>query len=456
MNRRKVIIWGIIIVLLLALFSSVFLRSFSSSGTAVDNTGASANTPVTSAPTPSPTPYTPVTTNPPAGGNGGPFILFTPGVVRQGAIVSVLGSEFDPKSFIDFVIKQKMGAAGKIIGSVQADKTGSFSNVPITIPASEPYGDFYIVAQQRHSEKTATSMGFLQNGGVATVKLSTIVGKVGDTIKVTAKGFAPDEQVHVYWNSMATDPIATLTTDQGGGIGQAAIQVPFGAQGDNYFIFMGVKSQTPVTSQFFMLKLYPTVKLSTYSIRADNTLTYSGKGFGPNEMVMVFVNQAEGQPLAIVQTNAYGSFANAPGFLIPFGLKGKQTLLFLGSQSRASGSVAFTVAPYSPDVQPSTYGGSPGTTISFYASGFARNEIVHVYLGNTGKMVSCFQADAHGDAGAAGSYLIPSNVQTGKLAFTFTGTKSGGTAVASINVSPAATPVQIPPSPPFTCPLDGK
>ncbi len=455
MNRRKVIIWGIIIVLLLALFSSVFLRSFTnSSGTAVDNTGNSANTPVTQV-TPTQPPYTPVTTNPPAGGNNSPFILFTPGVVRQGAIVSVLVSLFDPKSFIDFSIKQKAGATGKVIGSVQADKSGSFSNVPITVPVNEPYGNFFIEAKQRHSQKSAVSMGFLQNGSVATVKLNTIVGKVGDTLKVSAKGFAPDEQVNVYWNSMATDPIATLTTDQGGGIGQAAIKVPFGAQGDNYFIFMGVKSQTPVTSQFFMLKLYPTVKLSTYSIRADNTLTYSGKGFGPNEMVMVFVNRAEGQPLAIVQTNAYGAFPTSPGFLIPFGLKGKQTLLFLGSQSRAANSVAFTVAPYSPDVQPSTYGGSPGTTISFYASGFARNEIVHVYTGNPGKMVSCFKADAKGDAGAAGSYMIPSNVQ-GKVAFTFTGTKSGGTAIASINVSPAATPVQIPPSPPFTCPLDGQ
>jgi hypothetical protein len=452
-NRRKIIIWGIIIVLLLALFSSVFLRSFSSPGTAVDTTGNSAGTPAP-AQTPSPTPYTPVTVNPPAGGNNTPFILFTPGVVRQGAVVTALGSEFDPKTFVDFAIKQKIADPGRVIGSVQTDGTGSFNNVPITVPINQPYGNFYIQAKERHSQKSAISMGFLQNGGVATVKLSSIVGKVGDTLKVTAKGFAPNETVSVYWNSMATDPITKFTTDQGGGIGQAPLQVPFGAQGDNYFIFMGTKSQTPVTSMFFMLKLYPTVKLSTYSIRADNTLTYSGKGFGPNEMVMVFVNRVAGQPLAIVQTNAYGTFANAPGFNIPFGLKGKQTLLFLGSQSRAPASVAFTVAPYNPVVQPSTYGGSPGTTLSFYATGFARNEIVHVYLGNTGKMVSCFQADGRGNAGAAGSYTIPSGAQ-GKMAFTLVGKKSGGTAVATITVSPAAAPVQIPPQPPFTCPLDG-
>ncbi|HEY7347144.1 MAG TPA: hypothetical protein VH599_02410 [Ktedonobacterales bacterium] len=454
MSRRKVLLWGVVILLLVALVSSIFLRSFSPSGTAVDTTGTSAATPSAPGQIPTSTPIVP--TGGPAGGNNTPFILFTPGVVHQGSVINVLGSEFDPKVFIDFRIKQKANDPGKVINSIQTDATGSFSNVAITLPASQPFGNFIIQAHQRNSDKIAQSMGFIQNGSIATVKLSSLVGKVGDTLKVTAKGFAPHEKVNVYWDSMSTDPIATLTTDEGGGIGQAPLQVPFGAEGNNYFIFMGVKSQTPVTNTFFMLKLYPTVKLSSYSIRADNVLSYSGKGFGPNETVLVFVNRAVGQPLAIVQTNAQGTFANAPGFLIPFGLKGKQTLLFMGSQSRAPASVAFTVAPYNPVVQPSTYGGSPGTTISFYAKGFARNEVVHVYTGNPEKMISCFQVDGHGNVGAAGSYTIPSNVQKGKLAFTLTGSKSGGTAVATITVAPADTPVEVQPQPPFTCPLDGK
>jgi len=79
-----------------------------------------------------------------------------------------------------------------------------------------------------------------------------------------------------------------------------------------------------------------------------------------------------------------------------------------------------------------------------------------VYTGNPGTMVSCFNTDGRGDAGAAGSYTIPSNAQVGKLVFTLRGVKSGAVGTATVQVSAPITPVQVPPQPPFTCPLDKK
>ena len=77
-------------------------------------------------------------------------------------------------------------------------------------------------------------------------------------------------------------------------------------------------------------------------------------------------------------------------------------------------AVRWSVLPYMPNAQASTYGGLPGTTVSFYASGFARQEVVHVYIGhaqnNTGNMVSCFLTDDRGNAVAAGSYVVPAAV----------------------------------------------
>src|SRR5262249_36117801 len=160
-----------------------------------------------------------------------------------------------------------------------------------------------------------------------------------------------------------------------------------------------------------VLQLYPTVKLTSYALRADSLMAFSGAGFGPAERVFVFLNSTNGQPLAVVNSDGNGSFKNAPGFVVPFCMNGKQTLIFMGEQSRAPLAVAFTVLPYSPLVQPSTYGGFPGTTITFYAAGFARSEIVHVYVGHTksttGTLVNCFQADDRGNAAAVGSYQIP-------------------------------------------------
>src|SRR5262249_26784411 len=146
---------------------------------------------------------------------------------------------------------------------------------------------------------------------------------------------------------------------------------------------------------FLMLQLYPTVKLGSYALKADSVMSFSGNGFGPSERVLVYLNSTSGDPLAVITTDANGAFKNAPGFLVPFHIAGKQTLIFIGEQSRAPNAVGFTVLPYAPLVQPSTYGGFPGTTVTFYASGFAHNEVVHIYAGHTkgsmGTMVNCFQ-----------------------------------------------------------------
>jgi hypothetical protein len=451
MSRRKKLFWGVSFLIILAVVVSVFLRSFSPGGTAVEtgstSTGGGSPSAVASTPTPPPK----VTVQPLPGGQ--PFIFINPGVVSQGNPVGVVGSNFDPQATIDFLVKQKESDPGKLVSYVQADKTGSFNGVTINLPDSQPFGDFIVLARERSGSRTAESMGILQNTTNASVKLSALTGRVGDTVVVTAKGFASREKINVYWNSMGADPIATLQADGGGGIGQTPLQVPFGAPGNNTFFFEGVKSQTPVPALFILLNRYPLVKPSSYSIRADNILSFSGKDFGPNELVVVYLGKPGGQPLATVQTDAKGNFANAASFLIPFALKGKQTVSFVGSQSRAPTSISFTVAPYMPDAQPSTYGGSPGTSITFYATGFARNEVVHIYAGNAGKMVGCFQTDAKGSAGAVGSYTIPGDAQVGKMTFTLTGTKSGAAATATIQVSAPLAPVQIPPQAPFTCPL---
>lgn len=95
--------------------------------------------------------------------------------------------------------------------------------------------------------------------------------------------------------------------------------------------------------------------------------------------------------------------------------------------------------------------------MTFYATGFAKQEVVHVYVGHThdssGTMVSCFRTDDKGSAASAGSYVVPGDAQ-GKLAFGLIGSKSGGTATATMSVMPAPSPVQVPKQPPFTCPLD--
>ncbi len=463
-NRRK-LLW-IVLGAIVAISVVLGILNQSSGIGAVDTTGTGVHqrptATTTSTPTPTPAPATPTPTVNVRGTQVGPttvtpgaLILLNPGIVRQGTSLGVTGSGFDPRATVDLAVKQRPSDTGHVVTFVQADKNGTFSG-NLTVPDTLSAGTFFIEAHERGSDKVAQAAGVVA-GGTPQLKLGNQVGKPGDIITVSLHGFSPNEAIKVYWNSIGGQPVATLQADGGGGIGQGSVQVPFGAAGVNTFLFVGAKSQALVTASFYLLSLYPSIKLSSYAIEADNLLSFSGAGFGPGERVLVFVNSASGQPVSIIQTNGHGSFANAGGFVIPFVLKGRQTLIFLGEESRASVAVGWTVLPYTPNAQASTYGGLPGTTVTFYATGFARNEVVHVYVGRTqnsaGTLVSCFRTDDKGNAGAAGSYVIPGNTQ-GQLVFTLIGSKSDGTATATVQVAAAPTPVQVPAQSAFSCPLD--
>jgi nucleoid-associated protein YgaU len=385
-----------------------------------------------------------------------PLVLLNPSTVRQGSSLGVTGSGFDAGATVDVVVKQQPADKGEAITFVQIDKSGGFGGVTFAVPETLPRGSFIVEARQRNSEKVAQATAVIA-GGSPQVKLGTQAGKAGDIVELSATGFGGDEDISVYWNAVSGEPVATLHTDAAGTVRQGDIRVPFGAVGNNGFIFVGERSQSPLTVPFQLLNLYPDVTLNSYAIKPDNVLSFTGKDFGPNEIVTVYLNSPDGQPLETIQADATGSFENAGGFLVPFGLHGKQTLIFIGQQSKAPTTASFDTLPYTPSAQPSTYGGRPGTTLTFYAIGFARSEIVHVEIGRTrespGKEVSCFRTDVQGNAASAGSFVVPGDAQAGQLIFTLLGSKSEAAATAALEVIASDVPVQVAATPEFQCDL---
>jgi hypothetical protein len=151
--------------------------------------------------------------------------------------------------------------------------------------------------------------------------------------------------------------------------------------------------------------------------------------------------------VALLKTDGTGAFKDAGSFLIPFELKGKNTFIFVGDKSQATTTSSFDVLPYTPSADPSTYGGRPGTSVTFYGAGFARNEIVRVYIGRTqtssGKEVACFKTNDQGAiVGGGTAYTIQPNTQAGEMVFSLIGDKSQAAAVAQVEIMEATGPVQ--------------
>jgi hypothetical protein len=383
-------------------------------------------------------------------GTGQPLLMLNPGLVRPGGIVQVLGSGFDAGSNVDIRL-----AKGAPVRTVKADRSG-FINTSVPFPSqASAAGNTQIVAQQRNSAKKASAQAVVAQGvGVAT--LSAMVGKPGDTVALTARGFAPGEDLAVYWGRTTGQPNMTLQADSAGSVSHAPLRVGVAPVGVSSLFVVGRKSGIAAGVPFQVLNLYPSIGVKPYAVKSQQSVAFSGKGFAPNERVLVYLNAIGGQPVMAIPTSSNGTFA-AGGFKVPYELKGQQSLVFIGEMSRATAKTGFTVLPYMPSGRPSGYGGLPGTSMSFYAQGFAPNEAVHVFAGKTkgspGTLIAAFRADGSGRAAAAGNYTIPGDAPD-SLTFSMVGMRSGSTATATIKVDHTGGPVNIPPAPPYQLPKD--
>ncbi|HEV7963281.1 MAG TPA: hypothetical protein VGP57_12155 [Actinoplanes sp.] len=393
-------------------------------------------------------------------GSGAPIVTLDPGIVRPDMPVTILGTGFDPGAKIDLVMTTGTGKKAKTtaLGTATGDRYGSFYTT-IKFPSQGPTADTStrdITAQQRGTKKAAKAQAQLAAGAAGVAKLSAVVGKPGDTVTLSVSGFSPGEDLAVYWGRINGTPSAVLHTDGTGAVSKVPVKVGISAVGTTSLVIVGQKSGAAASLPFQVLKLYPSIALKPYAVKAMNPVGFTGKGFVPGERVLVRLNAAGGAPVLALQTDQGGAFRSG-GFIVPYQLKGAQRLVFTGELSGATVTSSFTVLPYMPMVRTSTYGGSPGTIISFYGSGFGANEAVHVYAakgkGAKGQLVAAFRTDATGAARAVGRYTIPGDAGDSVL-FTLVGQRSGGSATVNFKVDNSAGPVDVAPQPPYVLPPD--
>jgi hypothetical protein len=393
-------------------------------------------------------------------GGGAPIVTLDPGIVRPDTPVTISGAGFDVGSRVDILLTTGTGKNAKSVPlrTVTAGKFGDFY-VTLPFPAQAPGAadsTRQVTAQQQGSTKVAKAEAQMAAGAAGVAKLSAVVGKPGDTVTLTVSGFSPGEDLAVYWGRISGPPSATLKADSSGAVSKAPLKVGISSVGTTSVVIVGQKSGAAASLPFQVLKLYPSIALKPYAVKAMNPVGFTGKGFMPGERVLVRLNAASGPPVAVLQANEGGAFTSG-GFVVPYQLKGAQRLIFTGELSRATVSSSFTVLPYMPMVRASTYGGSPGTIVSFYGTGFGANEAVHVFAakgkGAKGELVTAFRTDASGSARAAGRYTIPGDAGDSVL-FTLVGQRSGGSATVTFKVDNSAGPVDVAPQAPYSLPPD--
>jgi large repetitive protein len=281
--------------------------------------------------------------------------------------------------------------------SVNYELIGSVSNQPI---------DFTIGVGQLNTQLTPSSYYVLPYA----------------PFSVSATGFAPDETVTL---TNGATVLATATTTALGTATFTNVSLPYSGLGSATLTATGTTSDATATATIGIGNYNATLVASNYYVTPGSTITLSGSGFAPNETVTI----TAGTVTQAVTADAMGAVSDS--LVVPFGqTKNSLDITATGSLSHASTTSTITLAPYTPQVSPSTYYAQPGTPISFTGSGFFAGETISVNLNGT--QIGTETADAKGNLASTGVYTLPYG-QT--AAYTLTGLTSGGSVTMNIGLA---------------------
>lgn len=257
-------------------------------------------------------------------------------------------------------------------------------------------------------------------------------------ITVTGQGFAPNDMVTVYLDSLDVS-FGTLACD-GNGNCSGVVAIPLtGPQGQHMILAQGSQSGEAVANAPIILN--PVVFFNTTQGQPNHggpgTVTMlTGYAFQPNETVSIYWGGATGTLLGTTTSeDTVGLFLFsfvAPAPVAP----GKYAITVVRSdQKPATVSTLFTVEPPAITAAAGVRGGQ---VLKFQLSGFQASEAVAVsWTANGGQKIATVYTSASGTFASPSfeDVFVPS-APLGSYTLTFTGEQSGLQVSTPINVGP--------------------
>jgi len=268
-------------------------------------------------------------------------------------------------------------------------------------------------------------------------------------IRVTGANYGIGENAQVYWNytGPGTGTLERTATTTSTGTFTVLFYVPLTTTGTYIIGGIGMTSGLIATTSF---QLLPSLNVSPVAGIAGTSLTLTGNAFGNTETVNIdwdySTKTKTGTLITSVISNTTGSFTTT--FNAPAATTAKRiTIAGIGQSTQAIALTNFTVYP--PTLALAPIQGSPNTTLTLSAYGFAANEQVNFYWNHSTASVGTTLADSIGYLNPT-TITVPSGSTPGSYAVTATGqtsqisTTSTFTIVApSSNISVSSGPVGV-------------
>ncbi len=352
---------------------------------------------------------------------GPTFLLLRAKELSADALLNFMGQGFAAGEPTTVTIENTQGGIEATLEPVAILDDGRFDEVSVPLPAGLTPGSHslrVVGLTSGRSGRTTFRVRWLP----PTIKLEAYTGKAKHSFSFSGNGFAPGEQVDVLLGGLGGSPLATYTADSEGSVDGKDVPIPLVQAGDYPLYFVGHDSESPVSVGFNVQGFRPWAVLDNYSPPPYYLMGFSGEDFVPDEVILVYLNARTSQPVTQVQADANGRFTVKNAFELPE-LKGENHVIFVGQQSNAEITVSFKSMAFGPALELTTYAGRPGSQVAFVGNGWARDDVLHVYLGEgaRGQEVGTFNADNTGAFRDAGQIRVPVRTAAGGLPLTVRG-----------------------------------
>ena len=273
-------------------------------------------------------------------------------------------------------------------------------------------GTLFVAVMLVALPKTSSAAG-------AWLTLNPYSGAASSTVEVSGFGFGSNENVGL---NLAGNSAQTTTDNNGNFNGQ--VTVPQQPAGSYTVTASGNTSGTSASAPYYIEGYYPKVTPSSWYLVPGQTLSFSGSGFAPGEMVTV-----SGANNFTVTADQNGNFSDAGSMSVPYSWQNsKQNFTFSGNHSAYSITNTISVGSFYPNLNPSSYYVGYGSGMSASATGFAPGEQVQFQI--NGNSVGQQQADGSGNASM--NITAPSGGST--FTITAVGLSSGRTSTRAITL----------------------
>jgi hypothetical protein len=323
--------------------------------------------------------------------------------VKPSDTITVNGTGFIPSEPVTLT-------AGSVTASLVADADGNVTT-SLVVPFGITKSTLDVSLTGTLSASTATTTLTLAPFSVQ-FSPSTYYATPGSPVTFSGSGFAPGEQVAVgtalKGGSVTADAKGTFTTGE--------FTLPYGGTSVDYMA-EGLTSGATATVTIGLAQFYAGVQLNSYYGNGGSTVTTSGSGFAPNEVIKLTSGAT-----SLGQATANGKGAFSQTITIPYAAAGPLKITATGATSGATAGTGYTVAQAYNNTQLGAYAVPAGQAVNIIGSGYAPNEPVTVSSDRGGISYS-FKADAKGNLNDSG-LILPVSLVAGNLTLTINGTYS--------------------------------